>query len=256
MLIAFLVALLIKTLVGGPEEIFMVPNLEKEIKSHVVDNERKSEILQLIKESKKEIKEFSKFRKNKLNEIKKMGVKREVTSEKMFEVYELYHNARLNLQSRLIENRLTLQVLFSDEEWGLIIENAVFPSEKARKKADKQEGKGEEKVFKVLDDIKYEIEKNIVDPDKRNIVLKSMSNFKTTLDAFIEEGHQMNYEGNNIVRNKDASRIELNEYYKKQNQLRYKGSKEYLQLRETALKNTNEKEWEAINKALSRLLKG
>lgn len=66
----------------------------------------------------------------------------------------------------------------------------------------------------------------------------------------------MNIEKDNIVRNKKASSIELEEYYKKQNQLRHKGSKEFFQMRETALKNTNEKEWKAINKALSMLLKG
>ena len=256
MLIAFLISMLIKTLIGGPEEIFMVPKLEKEIKSHVADNEKKNEILQIIKEAKKEIKEFGKFRKKKLEEIKKMGVKREVPSENMLEVFEIYNNTRLSLQSDLIEKRLAMQELFSDEEWELIIENAVFPSEKARKKADKQEDKIEQKIDKFIADIKETIISNIEDEGKRSNVLNSLDNYSTTLVAFIEEGQQLNYEDNNIARNKNANKNELDLFYQKQNQLRYKGAKEYMQLRSTVIKNTNVKEWKTIVKALNKFING
>lgn len=255
MLIAFLVSLLIRTLVGGPEEIFLVPKLKKEIKSHVLDTERKNEILQIIKEAKKEIKEFGKFRKKKLEEIKKIAVKREVSSNDMLEVYDTYHNTRLNLQSGLIEKRLILQELFSDKEWELILENAVFPSEKAKEKAGKQEDKIEQKIDKFIADIKGAIISKIEDESKRINVLNSLDNYSTTLVAFIEEGQQMNYEDNNIVRNKNANKNELDEFYQKQNLLRYKGAKEYIQLRNTAIKNTNEQEWKAVVKALNKLLK-
>ncbi len=228
MIIAFLVSLLINTLTGGPVEISMVPKLEKEIKSHVADDERKNEILLMIKEAKKEIKQFGKFRKNKLKEIKKIGVKREAPSEDMFEIFEIYNNTRLSLQSDLMEKRLTLQELFTDEEWELIIENAVFPSEKAREKADKQEGKIEQKIDKFIADIKGAIESNIEDESKRSNVLNSLDNYSTTLVAFIEEGQEMNYEDYNIARNKNANKNELDQFYQRQNQLRYKGAKEYM----------------------------
>lgn len=256
MLIAFLISLLINSLVGGPEEIFMIPKLEKEIKSHVADKERKNEILQIVKEAKKEIKAFGKFRKSKLKEIEKMGVMREVPSEDMFEVFELYNYARLNLQSDLINKRLALQDLFTDKEWELIIENAVFPSEKATKKADKQEDKIEKRIDKLIADIRKTIVINIDNESKRKNVLNSLDNYSTTLAAFIEESQQLNYEDNNIARNKNANKNKLDRFYKKQNQLRFKGAKEYLQLRSTAIENTNEKEWKAIVKAINKLIIG
>ena len=256
MLIAFLISLLVSTLIGGPEEIFMIPKLEKEIKSHIADDERKNEILQIIKEAKKEIKQFGKFRKKKLKEIQKMGVKREVSSDMMFEIFEKYNNTRLSLQSDLIEKRLTLQELFTDEEWELIIENAVFPSEKARKKADKQEDKIEQKIDKLIADIRGTILLNIEDENKRSKVLNSLDNYSTTLVTFIEEGQQMNYEDNNIARNKNAIKNELDQFYQKQNQLRYKGAIEYMQLRSTVIRNTNEKEWKAIVKDLNKFING
>lgn len=256
MLIAFLISMLIHTLIGGPEEIFMVPKLEKEIKSHVVDDERKNEILQIIKEAKKEIKQFRKFRKSKLKEIKKIGAKKEVSSDEMLEVFEIYNNTRLSLQSDLIEKRLILQQLFSDEEWELIIENAVFPSDKDRKKADKQEDKIEKKIEEFIADIKATIESNIEDESKRSNVLNSLDNYSTTLITFIEEGQQMNYKDNNIARSKNANKNELDQFYQNQNKLRYKGAKEYMKLRTTVIRNTNEKEWKAIIKDLNKFING
>ena len=52
----------------------------------------------------------------------------------------------------------------------------------------------------------------------------------------------MDYEDNNIAWNKNANKNELNQFYQKQNQLRYKGAKEYLQLRNKVIQNTNEKD--------------
>ena len=66
----------------------------------------------------------------------------------------------------------------------------------------------------------------------------------------------MNDEDNSITRNKNANKNDLYRFYQKQNQLRYKGAKEYMQLRSTVIKNTNEKEWKAIVKALNKFIKG
>ena len=74
MLWAFLITLLIAKLSGGPEEIFMIPNLDKEIKSHILDKERKDNLLLVVKEAKMEIRAFSKYRKDKPREIEILGV--------------------------------------------------------------------------------------------------------------------------------------------------------------------------------------
>lgn len=56
MLWALLIALLISKLAGGPEEIFMIPKLDKQIETYVAVKDRRKEILMVTKKAKKEIK--------------------------------------------------------------------------------------------------------------------------------------------------------------------------------------------------------
>ena len=44
-----------------------------------------------------------------------MGAEREVPSDDMFEIFKVYNNFRLSLQSELIEKRLNLQRLFIEK---------------------------------------------------------------------------------------------------------------------------------------------
>ena len=254
MLWALLITLLVTKLSGGPEEVFMIPNFEKEIKAHVVDKDRKKEILLVVKEGKKELKSFNKIRKRKLKEIKEMGASRASTAEQILALYETYHDARLVNQSILTDRRIILQNLFTDEEWKQIIEKAVLPSDKAKKKIEKQEGKEEDSVDKVLANIEKSIKENIEDEHKKQEALSSLDKFKTTLNDFIEEGHKMNFEDNDIIRNKNVSRAEFEHFYSYQNQLRYKGSEEFFEMRNSVLENSNEKEWKEIIKSINKFI--
>lgn len=255
MLWAFLISLLIAKLSGGPEEIFMIPNLDKEIKSHIVDKERKSEILLVVKEAKKEIKAFEKLRKNKLKEIEKLGKSKEVPSGELLAIHKVYNDARLNMQSVLIDKRLKIQELIKDEEWEQLIENAVLPSEKSLKKIEKGESKEDDKVEKLLTNIEETIIKEIKEAERRQNLLTSLERFNTSIKEFVEETQKMNFKDNSIVRKKDTSRKELEDFYTAQNELRHKGTVEYFQLRDTVIQHTNDDEWKAIYKAINSIVK-
>lgn len=255
MLWAFLITLLITKLSGVPEEIFIIPDLDKEIKSHVVDKERKKEILQVVKSAKNEIKAFHKLRKNKLKQIAKQGILKENPSEELLDIYKSYHNARLTMQSVLIDKRLKLQMLITDDEWKQLIENAVLPSEKALRQIDKSEQKDDDQVEKLIREIEETIIKEITDVEKRQHLLNSLEKFNITLKEFIDESQQMNLKDNKIARNKNASRKEIEGFYKLQNELRQKGTEEYFQLRNSARRNTNDEEWKAIYKTINRIVK-
>lgn len=86
--------------------------------------------------------------------------------------------------------------------------------------------------------------------------MNSLDNYSSTLVAFIEESQKMNFEDKNIARNINANKNELDQFYQKQNQLRYIGAKEYMELRSSEIENTNEKEWKAIVKILNKFVKG
>ena len=65
----------------------------------------------------------------------------------------------------------------------------------------------------------------------------------------------MNFKDNSIVRKKDTSRKELEDFYTTQNKLRHKGTVEYFKLRNTVIKQTNDEEWKAIYKAINEIVK-
>ncbi|MCG8307253.1 MAG: hypothetical protein MI975_07650 [Cytophagales bacterium] len=134
MLWALLITLLVSKLSGGPEEIFLISGLDKEIKSHIADKERRNELLAISKAARKDIKSFGEIRKNKMKHMDKSGLSKDVSSEQLFELYNSYHEERLKMQAKLIDKRLEIQRLLTDIEWKHLIENAVLPSEKSRRK--------------------------------------------------------------------------------------------------------------------------
>ena len=254
MLWVLLITLLIRTLSGGPEDVFLVPKLEKQLKTHVVDKGKRDELIQISKTAKSEIKTFKRHRKNKLKEIDILMKNRSVPSGTIYTVYESYQKKRVTLQMSLIDKRLRFQELFTDDEWDHIIAKAVFPSDKKSDKAEKQDGKQDKVLDEYFAKIKKEVEQHVSDPDKLNIIFSSMDEFQHTFDEFLEEGQNMNVHDSDILRNKHASREELEQFYDEQNALRNKGSQQYMDLRTVAIENTDEKEWKAIEKALSSIL--
>ena len=255
MLWALLIALLITKLSGGPEEIFMIPKLNKEIKAQIVEKDRRGEILDLAKEAKKEIKVFGKIRKSKLKEIKQKGIQREVSSDDLMSIYDEYYQARLAMQASLIEKRLTIQDLITEEEWNNLIGSAVLPSEKAAKKIEKSDAKEDRKGEKVIAEIEKAIAKEVTDETRKENLVDALETFSTTLREFIEEGQRMNFKDNELVRSRTTTREDLEGFYKRQNELRYKGTIEYFEIRNVALANTTDDEWKAIVKAMNTILK-
>lgn len=255
MIWALLITLLIKTLTGGPEEIFMIPNLEKEIKTSIEDKGRKKELLDIVKFAKGEIKSFDKIRKSKLKQIEKNGKLKDVLSEELYEIYKTYNDDRLNMQTELIRERLAIQDLLSEDEWERLIENAVFPSEKERKKIEKQIEKKDHWVDRVIGEIENVITQNVRGLQKRQYLIGSLNDFGKTLDEFIDEGQKMNFKDSELIRNRHATKEDLENFYKKQNELRAIGTKAYFKLRDEAIKNTNDQEWKVIVKALNKIVK-
>ena len=255
MLWALLITFLITKLAGGPEEIFMTPDLKKQIKTHVEDKERQGIILDEIKVVKKENKAFGRLRKYHLKKIKKASMIRETTLGQLLVLYQSYFDDRISLQNSFVDHRINIQNLLDDEEWRHLIEDAVLPSDKLRKKTDKKENKVDEQAEKFLNKLKKVVEDNISEPERRKQIVAALSDFSEILYDFIDEGKRMNFEDSELVRNKNASREELKNFYKRHNNLRMHGTVEFFKIREVARENTNDKEWKAIMKSLAGIIK-
>jgi len=97
--------------------------------------------------------------------------------------------------------------------------------------------------------------KNIEDIYKREIIMESINEFEKTILIFADEVQEMTDERIKLLSNKNASREELSELYVKNNQLHYKASRDYAQIRDIIIENTSDNEWKAINKELKVFLK-
>ena len=255
MLWALLIALLIAKLSEGPAEVFLVDDLDKQIKEYVDDKDRKKEALHVVKIANKEIKIFLKFRKKTLKRIESKGSDQTVSYDQMMEEFQPYFDKRLTFQDTMIARRLALQEVLSDQEWEDIISKAVLPSEKERRKIEKSEGKTDKRLDKFHQSVVDAINESIDDEAKAHELVNYHNEFKLALDAFLEEGEKMGFDQNELVKSKSASQAEMKQYYEERNKLRYKGTEAYFKLRENARTATSEKEWQSISKALEGLYK-
>ena len=124
------------------------------------------EIRTVVKEAKQDIMFLGKLKKKKLKQLKKMGQSRDIPTQQLLDTFQVYYDARLDMQEKLIDHRLRIQDLLKKDELEQILEPAVLTSEKARKKIEKAEDKDDQKVEKIIGDGEKEIEGQIEDKQR------------------------------------------------------------------------------------------
>ncbi|MFY0628202.1 MAG: hypothetical protein JXR07_18025 [Reichenbachiella sp.] len=252
-MLILLFSMLFKLLSGGPSDVFQIPHLEKEIKANVLDDERKDQLLDLVKGAKQQSKDYMKFRSKQVKLMKKYSADRTIASAKMLDLFNSYHSKRLVLQDSMISYRLQFQDLFTDEEWNSVIGKAEFPSGNKVNKQEKAEQKANDAIDKIFSEIDKSIVKNISDTTKRKEVLVSMSGFEAIFYEFNLLGQSMNYTDKEYMKNRTLVKADLDGFYDDQNDLRVKGMDAFLAFRDAGIKNTEEGEWKAIMKELKDL---
>ena len=114
-------ATLIITLLSGgvPEGFFTLPEVKKEIKGQVEDKEKQKEILAIMKETDKKITAFNK-KLNKSIKSENLYRSRDVTPEQLTTYHENLINERKVLQKEVIEARMRVIGLMTEEEWKAV----------------------------------------------------------------------------------------------------------------------------------------
>ena len=241
----------------GPESEFIssIPHLKKEIRKNVEDDVRKEELLALVKVYERTRKKSEKEEKKLKKTADKASADRNVSRNEFLRVYDNYYNSRERLIASLINYRLLFQEQITEEEILLIYEDALITSKRERRQDDKQEEKAEQKLTKVFEDIGDIVVKQIDDATKTELVKGYLHDFEVTILAFVDEAYDLSIQRQILLDNKNATREEIESLFKKTGQLRYRASREFATLREEIIKNTNEKEWKAINRELKVFLK-
>ncbi len=256
MLIGLIIAIIFGVSRGAESEFVpVIPNLKKEIRQNVSDDVRKEELLDLVKAYEKTIKKSEKENKKLKKVADKASKDREVSRNEFLRQYDNYYNARERLLASLINYRLLFQEQITEEEILKIYEDALVASKRERRQDDKQDEKAEEKLIKVFEDIGDIVVKHIGDPEKAEAVKGYLHDFETTIFAFVDEASELNVQRQILMDDKNATRAEIEALFSKTGQLRYRASREFATLREEIIKNTDDREWKAINKELKVFLK-
>jgi hypothetical protein len=248
-----LIGLLMVFIFGSGAESEFVPsvhNIQKEIRQHVVDEMRKDSLLILAADYEKTIKQYDKEKKKSRKKMNKASSDRTVSTEELLQLYDDYYLTRNQLISSLINFRILFQEQITVEEIALIFNDALVTTTKEQQKKEKAEDKAEEKFNKIFQDIHKIIAKHISDTTKLKRVSEDLLEFETTIYAYVEEEQVLEEARKTLVDKKEATRNELEELYENTNKLRYKASRNFAILREESIKNTDKREWNAINKEL------
>ncbi len=256
MLLGLILAIIFGTTRGLESEFTSsIPHLKKEIRQNVSDDARKAELLTLLKVYEKTIKKSEKEKKKQKKFLDKASADRSVSTNEFLQVYDDYYNSRERLLASLIDYRLLFQEQITEEELFQINQNGMVTSKKERRQDVKQEGKAEEKLIKVFEDIGDIVVKHISDSTKTESVKGYLHDFETTIFELVDEARDLLIRRQMMVDNKNATREEIEGLFEKTGQLRVRASREFATLREEIINNTSEKEWKAINKELKVFLK-
>ena len=248
MLITTLVILLF---FGGPQQSFLIDNLEKGIKKVIDEKDRKKEILAELKDAKRLIKVFNKAGKASRKEFKALNADRETSREALEEIQEARRKKRLAMQHESIEARLSIVPKITEEEWGEIIDLSNAHVTKQKAKAEK---KAEKKPKDDFQKVRTTIEDSIQDPGTKSEITKMLESFIREYEALDERRRSLNTADNELLRKQDASREELQGMLSEKNTLRDDVHRAFLDYHFEAIALTSAEEWDPIVKALNKVV--
>lgn len=248
-----LVTLIILAL-SGPEQVFMVKGLKKEIKQHVEDKDRKQEVLDIIKISRKKILKANKAEEDRNKKFYKTLKTYPCDFILIKEQLANHQKEEIALQEMMVDNRLKLQELLKPEEWNKIIEASVHPTSKAVRKKLKSDDKIISNVKKHFQEIKEILLKDIKDEEALASINERFTMFKESNLAMIESRLNNNYTSNELMRKQTCTRDLIESFYKEQNEHKKAVRKNFIDLVQVTQQNVDKKQWLQIRSKLKSII--
>lgn len=255
MLFALILAIILGTSGAESEFASSIPNIKREIRQNVPEKARKDSLLVLVKEYEKVIKKYDKEKKRFKKDMNKTSSDWEKSTDVYLSVSDAYYESRAVLLARLIDYRLQFQQQLTEEELQLVTEKAGISSKKELRQDDKAKEKAEKELMKVFRGINEIVVKHLGDSAKTEIISEGLHNFETTIYAYVDEAIDLVIARQIKLDDKNATKEEIEEIYLRSEQLRYKASRDFAELREELIKNTSQRQWKAINKEFKMFLK-
>jgi len=239
---------LISLLFFGGVEYFLMDELEKGVKTYVVEKDRRKEIEADLKESMDIIKAFNKDRASKFKVLKEMNTNRDVTKKEFDEFYNDRHEERSTLQNNVISARLKVLPKLKEEEWEGIVkmseESVIAKKEKAAKKKPKD----------IFSKVIKTINKTIEDMDKASKAVTLVNDFEVARNAALKSLKSLNASDNEVLIKKNASFDELKSMAEGGISFRKEAYMAFLDFHFQMKDITNEIEWAKIMKEFNKVI--
>jgi len=254
MLIA-LFSMLAIAIFGSGESPFLIPKVDKKIKKVVVDDERKTEILAIMKGYKKEWKILAKTKKKQAKSFKKLNKDRNADPEELAEIINNGRKQREGLNEKLIAARIKVAGLITDEEWNEIMNGVLEVKTKTTKKLTKAETKARLKQDKRIEAIGDEIEAAFSVPAHREEATKYLIQFEEDIIDLLVGSQNHTYKDQEILRNRLSTEEEIDEIIQQLENFRSNVHYSFLELRKDLVELSTEDNWPKLAKALGKLIK-
>jgi len=228
-------------MIGGDSP-FVIPNLDKHVKTHVVDDSQKKIVLDLLKDANSERKEVHKTNADYLKELEKLTVSREATQEKFDDLAKRMDSFNREAQKGNLNVIHEVQKHILADEWKLIQTSIANDLEKSNKDRIKHIKKLEGAFDNWID----KINKTIVDDEKRKIAIQSVEELRTINVANYKEIQTELLNKNSVAFKYKANESELlqlqNEFLGLIEEVYDANTKTHFDL----VKATTEEEWKKI----------
>lgn len=240
------------TILFGGVDPFLIDRLDKGVKTYVVEESRKDEILTITKQHKKDVKAFDKLRRTRIKEFKKLDRLEETKASDLENFFAQLPPERIAFQDQAIENRLVASSLITPEEWVLILGDAGESVLKSREKREKKEEKAEKKGKQAFPKTRKAMQKYIDDSDKQALILASLDKLVEEFLALEEKIISANVLENSVIARLDADREELKAMHNEWNQVRQVAITGLVDFYVDVRENTDASELDPIMKAFNK----
>ena len=253
MLIGLLMTLIFGT--GAESEFaFNIPNIQQEIRQYVEDEQRQDTLLLLVREYESAIEKYEEEKEGHWRDLGEIGADRTRGSSEYLEAYDEYHQSRLMLISTLVDYRFIMLENVSNQELLLIVEEALDRPRKAIRREERIAARSQDRLIDIFVNLNEILSRNIQDSLKADVVRQSLHTLETSIYYAVDETYKLTTERRNKLDDRNATRDEIMDMYKRSNQLRYEAARNFMVLRQDVIANTNPQEWQAINRELQAYL--
>jgi len=161
-------------LIIGGDSPFVIPNLDKYVKTHVVDDSEKEFVLSLLKDAKTNRKLTSKTNAHFVKELQNLSLSREATNQEFESLGKRMLDFELKSQVSNLSVIHESQKHISSDEWAAI-QKDIYAS---LVKSDKKKVKHVASLNKAFDKWVANINKHVIDEDKRKLAVASVEELR------------------------------------------------------------------------------